>query len=218
MYYFINDHLDTPRKLIDESGHIVWKAAYLPFGKAQIVTETVTNNFRFPGQYFDTETGLHYNYHRYYDPKLGRYLRADPMGLDGGINLYAYVQNDPVNYYDIEGLHKQDKWYGYNNKDFHRWFHRCWKDPDAPNADKKEIEEAYAEWVRSGKPKGAKCGSGRPVAPELAPAPEEGCDDNCKKTLFMTGVGAGAVVVGVCCALQPEVCLAIIIGGGFALN
>jgi len=104
MYYFINDHLDTPRKLIDESGQVVWQAAYLPFGKAQVLTETVVNNFRFPGQYYDEETGLHYNYHRYYDPKLGRYLRADPIGLDGEINLYAYVGGNPVNRIDPEGL------------------------------------------------------------------------------------------------------------------
>lgn len=59
---------------------------------------------RFAGQYYDQETGLHYNYHRYYDPKTGRYITPDPIGLDGGTNLYAYVQNNPVNLIDPLGL------------------------------------------------------------------------------------------------------------------
>jgi RHS repeat-associated protein len=59
----------------------------------------------FAGQYYDSETGLHYNYFRYYDPKLGRYLRADPIGLDGGTNIYSYVSNDPVNTVDPWGLY-----------------------------------------------------------------------------------------------------------------
>jgi len=58
----------------------------------------------FPGQYYDSETGLHYNYFRYYDPGTGRYLTADPIGQLGGLNLYAYVGNNPVFWIDQYGL------------------------------------------------------------------------------------------------------------------
>jgi RHS repeat-associated protein len=102
IYYYVNDHLGTPRKVVDETGSITWAADHTPFGQA---TGTLTNNFRFSGQYFDSETGLHYNYHRYYDPKIGRYFRPDPIGLEGmDPNLYGYVQNNPINHIDPEGL------------------------------------------------------------------------------------------------------------------
>ena len=84
LYFYINDHLGTPQRLITADGTTVWQAAYLPFGRTQVQLGTVQNNLRFPGQYFDTETGLHYNWHRYYDPETGRYLSPDPIGLDGG--------------------------------------------------------------------------------------------------------------------------------------
>ena len=83
---------------------VYWQAAYLPFGEVQINVATIENNIRFPGQYFDAETGLHYNWNRYYDPTTGRYISADPIGLEGGLNLYGYVGGDPVNVADIQGL------------------------------------------------------------------------------------------------------------------
>jgi len=68
IYYYHNDHMGKPQRLTDQSGNIVWSADYLPFGRADVTIKAVTNNLRFPGQYYDKETGLHYNYHRYYGP------------------------------------------------------------------------------------------------------------------------------------------------------
>lgn len=59
-------------------------------------TQTVTINLRFPGQYFDKESGLHYNWRRFYDPKLGRYMSPDPVGLASGANLFGYAKQNPL--------------------------------------------------------------------------------------------------------------------------
>ncbi len=58
----------------------------------------------YPGQYEDSETGLYYNWHRYYDPETGRYLMPDPIGLAGGINPFLYAESNPINLIDPEGL------------------------------------------------------------------------------------------------------------------
>ena len=89
----------------DSSNTVVWEAIYKPFGEAEINEHsTVVNNFRFPGQYYDAETGLHYNYHRYYDPSTGRYLTPDPKGFNTNNNLFVYVENNPINAIDPLGL------------------------------------------------------------------------------------------------------------------
>jgi RHS repeat-associated protein len=78
--------------MTDQAAAVVWAADYLPFGEVDVTVGTVENNLRFAGQYYDSETGLHYNYHRYYDPKLGRYLRADPYSLSS-VNNNGLVFN-----------------------------------------------------------------------------------------------------------------------------
>ena len=110
LYYIHPDHLNTPRLITNQAQQVVWRWDNDdPFG-ANMASEnpnglgTFTFNLRFPGQYFDRETGLHYNYYRDYDPQTGRYIQADPIGLDGGINLYAYVRGTPVSLTDPRGL------------------------------------------------------------------------------------------------------------------
>ena len=111
-YFYHNDHLGTPQKLTAQNGMVAWSAQYSAFGEATVDSEFITNNLRFPGQYFDAETGLHYNWHRYYDPKIGRYVNVDPVRFDEGeTNWYRYVQNRPLNLIDPEGKNPLSDFY-----------------------------------------------------------------------------------------------------------
>ena len=104
-YFFQNDHLGTSQKLVAQDGATVWSAKAQAFGQTMVDTaSTVTNNLRFPGQYYDPETGLHYNWNRYYDPKIGRYSIEDPSGLKADLNLFRYAYDNPMHYFDPDGL------------------------------------------------------------------------------------------------------------------
>lgn len=103
-YAIHGDHLGTPRLMTDADGRVVWRATYAPFGEATVDVESVRLDLRLPGQYADSETDTHYNYHRDYDPSTGRYVTSDPIGLAGGANTYAYVDADPLSEIDPLGL------------------------------------------------------------------------------------------------------------------
>ena len=120
VHYFHNDQIGTPRELTDRSGRIAWQATYKAWGNTLRVEaagqaartvqwlqpdqdDAVEQNLRFQGQYFDAETGLHYNRFRYYDPDVGRFASRDPIGLIGGANSYQYAPN-PSTWVDPTGL------------------------------------------------------------------------------------------------------------------
>ncbi|WP_177498741.1 RHS repeat domain-containing protein, partial [Pseudomonas sp. G(2018)] len=106
-FYYQLDHLGTPQELTDYGGDIVWSAKYTAYGKLSQLNhgggEQLEQPLRFQGQYFDTESGLHYNRHRYYHPDTGRYLTPDPVKLAGGLNAYQYTRN-PTGWVDPLGL------------------------------------------------------------------------------------------------------------------
>ncbi len=110
IYSIETDHLGTPRQVRDWANKTLrWQWDPDAFGSAPPNENpsglgTFTMNLRFPGQYFDKETNLHYNYFRDYDPAIGRYVQSDPIGLRGGINTYAYVGNNPLSRSDPFGL------------------------------------------------------------------------------------------------------------------
>ena len=114
--YLHTDHVGAPQSASGADGQMVWEWSRDAFGQGPVsrdafgqgpVNRDVDGDgqntivrLRFPGQYYDRESGLFYNHFRDYDPKLGRYIQSDPIGLFGGINRYAYVSGNPVNLID----------------------------------------------------------------------------------------------------------------------
>lgn len=106
LYHYVCDQIGTPQLLMNQSQQVVWEAEAKAWGETKVTTthaeDGVINNHRFQGQYYDSESDLHYNTFRYYDPELGRFISQDPIGLVGGINLYQYAPN-PVEWMDPLG-------------------------------------------------------------------------------------------------------------------
>jgi RHS repeat-associated protein len=107
-YHVHTDHLGCPELVLDDAGHTAWRAHIDPYGTAHVdVGQDFHQPLRWPGHYFDSETGLHDNRFRTYSPELGRYLQSDPAGTEGGINLYAYTDN-PLRTVDLRGMEQEE--------------------------------------------------------------------------------------------------------------
>ena len=109
VFYVYTDQLNSPRKVTDTSDQLRWKWDPTPFGEGAPSENpqslgAFAYNLRFPGQYFDVESGLNYNYYRDYDTATGRYVESDPLGLRGGIGTFAYAAGSPVESTDRFGL------------------------------------------------------------------------------------------------------------------
>lgn len=106
IHYVHTDNLGTPRAVTTQSGTAIWSWPYTqnPFGEQPASGSNYTLNLRYPGQYFDAETGLNYNMHRDYEAGTGRYVESDPAGLTAGPSNYAYVSESPLRYVDPTGL------------------------------------------------------------------------------------------------------------------
>ena len=109
VYSYHCDHLGTPHMVTAPDGSTVWLSDYASFGSARVADGSFDNPLRAPGQYFDAETGLHYNRFRYYSPQLARYLSRDPLGFLAELNFYRYVANNPIHCTDPLGLRIQGR-------------------------------------------------------------------------------------------------------------
>jgi RHS repeat-associated protein len=108
-HFLMTDHLGTPQIAVSQQGEVTWQGMSESFGHALLNSSNqITMNLRLPGQYYDAETGSHYNYFRYYNSQIGRYQQRDPIGLFGGINLYNYPLN-PIQSIDPLGLYNPEK-------------------------------------------------------------------------------------------------------------
>jgi len=107
-HYFHCDQIGIPREMTDKDGNLLWFGNYTGWGRLKEetkVTQTAHQPFRLQNQYCDEETGLHYNFFRYYDPVVGRFISQDPIGLMGGENLYQFAPNAVI-WLDPLGLEK----------------------------------------------------------------------------------------------------------------
>ena len=214
-YAVTTGQIDQPELITGPTGASAWSGYLNPLGnQATFGTSTQTIGLHYPGQWVQNNVsanGTSQNGMRDYQPYQERYLEPDPLGIDAGANPYAYVDGDPLNLTDPEGLAPRDKWFGYDNGDFKWWLHNCYKqqgDPDVGS--REEMAEIYAEYEAAGSPPRGRCfnDNNPPPAPAGAPAPQPapkpGCQDCERKAIVVVGAGLGAYVIYRCVRMIPS--------------
>lgn len=236
IFYIHTDHLNTPRKITKRStSDVVWRWDSDPFGTTLANSDPdgdgteFSFGLRFPGQYYDEETGQHYNYYRDYDPTTGRYVQSDPIGLKGGLNTYSYVGSAPTMFFDEYGLEPKSggPWHPPDGVSLSckrsdtcpqleakmsqllrmiashtGWDHKLPK-PRGGNRHADEIADLWRAYGNCQQIHNFKCKSQCPAPPSDG--------------LSELGMGA-ALGVGIGCALAPEICLPGLLIGGAAVG
>jgi RHS repeat-associated protein len=218
-FYVHPDHLDRPVMMTNAAAQTVaWAAKYDPFGNAVTISTAITNNQRLPGQWFQIEDGLAYNWHRTYDATLGRYSQADPLGFVDGPGVYGYAGGSPVMEVDPRGLeHRSGQWkqcgrgcrirIDYDHVGNGRHLH--WECPGS-SGEMGEFGGSSHGGNHGDAPNHIKeCARRHGFKPEPTSNPAQApmCGPVC---------AAGIAIGGVCCVLAPEVCIPGLLLGGTA--
>jgi RHS repeat-associated protein len=215
--YIETDHLNTPRALIDPARNVAvwrWDLQVSAFGEHAANEDPdadgslVKFNLRFPGQYLDAETGLHYNYFRDYEAGTGRYVESDPIGLDGGVNTYSYVESNVLLYVDPKGL-VRDRIRNVNcSREESEACRSVCESQGKTMESCKRVEKfklvrqtrdvGVWEWVKIN----TSCSCNEPF---------------CKRNPGTCAVGIGALIVGICLTPWPDdVLIPVLLGGAAA--
>lgn len=148
-YFIFTNHLGAPILVEDDRGEPVWAARIEAYGNAIVaIGQGFHMPLRFPGHYWDAETGLHYNRFRYYSPELGRYLQSDPHGISGGLNLYAYAEGNPLRWVDVRGLNCP------LHTDFDHKCQDCLDEENATHGTARPLDPVMAEKIVNGERRG----------------------------------------------------------------
>ena len=150
--FYTRDHLGSIRELTDSTQAVRARYDYDAYGRMTKISGDKDSPIGFAGMPWHPQSGLNLALFRAYDPNLGRWLSRDPIAEYGGLNLYGYVGNNPVNWRDPSGLAPGDKWWGHDNRDFQNWAHDQ-KGGRGYDFDRDEVEELWDEWNSLGKPK-----------------------------------------------------------------